>query len=465
MRTYSQLVEAPLMRAKWVANAIAAIKGTPMRKKQSVLHAMSFLLLVTLMGLLQMFVVATVWVAGNSNAGSLDSSFGTGGIVLADLGGFDVSTDVAIHPDGKITIVGTTFGPSTNFVLVQYHPDGTLNQNFGAAGIAITNLGGTDIARALAIHNDKIIVVGESNVAGSNAFVIIRYDSNGNRDSSFGDDGIVMTQITSASDGAWALALQPDGKYVVAGEAHSRFATARYNSNGSLDETFGESGVVREENVGFTATTVRIQPDGKIVVAGRGSGVVMVRYHADGSRDTHFGNNGVVATGPPLDAAWDMVIQPDGKIVAVGGSAFLHDESVFYHMAISRFESDGSSDTGFGDNGTVIVDFGPEMNGALAVELQVDGKLLIAGHSSTAVSTQTFTLVRLLANGELDVTFGENGITNSGTCCRAQALALQSDNKIVVTGYGSGSFLTARFENDTPVTYSESVYLPIVVKP
>lgn len=262
-----------------------------------------------------------------------------------------------------------------------------------------------------------------------------------------------------------ALPLTCQSNLIGAGTGNNRFATVRYHNDGSLDDTFGVNGIVHEEDVGFFASAVGIQNDGKIVVAGLGYGMALIRYHPDGSRDTSFGSNGVIDTGPPLVAAWDMIIQPDGKIVAVGTAAAYEDDTLIHNMIIVRFNHDGSWDTDFGDDGQVILDFGQGHDEALGVALQTDGKILVAGYANTTISAETFTLLRLTTNGELDAGFGEDGITNSGGCCRAQGLTLQDDNKIVVTGYGSNMFLTARFENDPLSAYNDIIYLPAIMKP
>ena len=424
-----------------------------MKLKLFLLGVVSFLMLPVLVELPALLAVNTA-----STPGQLDPTFGVDGIVQTNVGPFDVSTDVAIQPDGKIVIVGTAFGPPpSNFILIRYLTDGTVDQTFGDNGIVITNLSSSDIARKAVIHDGKIVVIGESNAGGNKAVALARYDADGNLDVTFGNNGVVVTPVGFTAEG-WDIARQGDGKYVAVGGADDRFLIIRYNDDGSLDDAFGSNGVVHETDVYTVATSVAIQPNGKIVVAGRANGIGLLRYNSDGSRDSSFGANGFVHTGPPVAAAWDMLIQPDGKIVAVGSYASSIEFPAGLDMVVVRYTSSGDPDTSFGDNGRAILAVSAEADEALGVEQQPDGKLLVAGYSQS----NQFTLLRLTTDGTLDSGFGTDGITGTGACCRAQALALQPDNKIVVTGFGFSDFITARFENDAAGGAQQFVFLPLI---
>ena len=212
---------------------------------------------------------------------------------------------------------------------------GDLDLTFGNGGIV--NTSGNHrllFASAMAIQSDgKIVAVGEG--AGSDwDFAVVRYNTNGSLDSSFGGTGIVITPIRNFPDGALSVAIQTDGKIVAAGYSYNRpgsssFAVVRYNTNGSLDTSFNGTGIVTTYigNPWGLAYSVAIQTDGKIVAAGQsGNGLdndfALVRYNTDGSLDTSFGGTGIVITpvGNSQDRANSVAIQADGKIVAAGTS-------------------------------------------------------------------------------------------------------------------------------------------------
>ena len=216
----------------------------------------------------------------------------------------------------------------------------------------MTVIGDGCIAYSVAIQNNgKIIVVGESWSNSSNVnedFTIVRYDSNGSLDSTFNSDGIVTTDIGSKMDKAYSVAIQDDGKIVVAGYSNNGsdydFAIVRYNSNGSLDTLFSDDGKVTTDlgNSDDYARSVIIQNDGKIVVAGytkSGTSYAdsgMVRYNSNGTLDSSFGDSGKVITDIVENYNYTngIAIQNDGKIVAVGESGDGSD----YAFAIMRYQ-------------------------------------------------------------------------------------------------------------------------------
>jgi uncharacterized delta-60 repeat protein len=263
--------------------------------------------------------------------------------------------------------------------------------------------------------------------------------ADGSLDPSFGTGGKVRTHF-GFDDHAGAVALQADGKLVVAGTAYTdfntvaRFGLARYLPDGSLDTTFDGDGRVITPFAGVTYPTghalarrVAVQDDGKILAVGEladdaGAYIALARYLADGSLDVTFGGDGKVV----VDAGvWpeDMVLQPDGKIVVTGW------------FAVIRLLPDGTLDTTFGTNGVAAT--GLTYNNA--VVLQADGKIVTAGATYDAATSQyRFSLARFESNGAVDATFGVNGrvITHLGGTSWARTLALQPDGKIVAAGSG-----------------------------
>lgn len=303
----------------------------------------------------------------------------------------------------------------------------------------------------------------------------------GDLDPTFGSGGTVVTDFAATPDFAEAVAVQPDGKVVVAGSVGLRdsadFAVARYNTDGSLDQSFGAGGKVRTDFGTLrydVAAALSLQPDGKIVVAGysdAGAGFALARYNTDGSLDTSFGSDGRVVTpfhepvsgGFVLAEANGVAIQPDGKIVAVGTAQQEFILGLSF-VALARYNADGSLDSSFGTGGTVLtgVGFGPGMTaGAVGVAIDDRGgrgiKILAAARvPSTVASNFDFALFRYDADGSLDSTFGTGGkVTTdfgSGSDDVPAALALEPSGRVVVVGgsnaAGNGDFALARFRSD-----------------
>jgi uncharacterized delta-60 repeat protein len=350
-----------------------------------------------------------------SAKGALDQSFGDGGRVTTKFDGNDVSVaDVALQQDGKVVVAGGIYLGSTctSFALARYNPDGSLDHSFGSHGTVTTHFGANDwtaCAFAVAIQPDgKIVAAGSAGApaappgSGPVDFALARYNANGTPDPGFGSDGRVMTDF-GGDDRAAAIALQPDGKLVVAG----RSVVARYNADGSLDRSFGSDGNVA---LGFDAQAVNLQPDGKIVAAGFFPGYgyepwVLARYKSDGSPDSSFGSGGEVATAFSDHNYLEAIqLQPDGKIVAVGTT--LQDPNSWKtDFALARYNPDGSLDASFGGGGKVTTAISPRASGAAAVALQPNGRMVAAGASFTCTYFD-FALVRYKPDGSLDPSFG-----------------------------------------------------------
>jgi len=220
------------------------------------------------------------------------------------------------------------------FALARYNADGSLDTTFGPGGIVTTAVGsGDDVAYALGIQTDgRIVAAGYSYQGGNMDFALVRYNANGSLDATFGPGGIVTTAIGSDNDYARAISIQPDGRIVAAGSSYQGgnedFALVRYKANGSLDGTFGTGGIATTAvESGAYASALGIQSDGRIVAAGYSyNGMhphfALVRYDANGSPDTTFGAGGIVTTmiGSGDNYALALGIQTDGRIVAAGNS-------------------------------------------------------------------------------------------------------------------------------------------------
>ncbi|MCC7067988.1 MAG: hypothetical protein IT523_05995, partial [Burkholderiales bacterium] len=270
--------------------------------------------------------------------GDLDTTFGAGfGMVRTAIGtGIDLGNAIALQPDGKIVVAGYCWnGSDYDFCLARYLANGTLDTSFGSGGTVITPIGSAnDYGRAIALQPDgKIVVAGICRGASDQDVCLARYQANGSLDTSFNLTGKVISPIGSSGESAQAIALQPDGKIVVAGRCYNGnnvdFCLARYHPNGALDTSFDSDGKVITPigSSSNSAGAIALQPDGKIVVAGRcdnggNDDFCLARYQANGTLDTSFGSagNGKVITsiGSGNDQANALALQPDGKIVVAG---------------------------------------------------------------------------------------------------------------------------------------------------
>jgi uncharacterized delta-60 repeat protein len=401
--------------------------------------------------------------------GTLDTSFNLTGKVTTDFGGWsEYARAIAVQSDGKILLAGTS---DYNFAVVRYNTDGSLDTSFNSTGKVLTDLGSrsTDYAFAIAVQSDgRILVAGHSNASGLNDFAVVRYNANGTIDTSFGSAGKVLTDLGSNSwDIASAMALQSDGKILVAGysdgSGSNDFALVRYNTNGTLDASFGSSGKVLTDlgvNSADYIKAVFVQSDGKILVAGpsNASGsddFAVVRYNTDGTLDTSFNSTGKVLTDLGLgsnDQANSIIVQGDGKILVAGTS----NASGTDDFAIVRYNSDGTLDTSFGSGGKGRTDIGASSSDqAYALVMQSDGKISVAGQSN-ASGSDDFALVRYNADGTLDASFNSTGkvLTDfgAGSYEYASAIVKQVDGKIIVAGSsnasGSDDFAVTRYNVD-----------------
>ena len=421
--------------------------------------------------------------------GDLDPTFGTGGKTLTNIGaGAVAGRGMVVQPDGKIVVVGATDlnNPGSDFVVTRYNANGMLDTTFDGDGKVTTDFNNkSDAAFAVALQSDGRIVV--AGVSGTNStdkdFAIARYNADGSLDSSFDGDGRAVTDFGNLNDEAFAVAIAPTGKIVVAGTTSSRnsdFAVARYLANGSLDATFGSGGLVTTDAfcIGVCSNTidrgrgVAIYPDGRIVVAGDAGTVgnpqlrfAIARYLDSGVLDPsiNFGDGKAVLStsgGSSLAMATAMALLPDGKIVVVGGSSQSGNQRTS-GLAAVRFDTNGAGDFSF--NGINVTSLG---NGAISYQLnsvaiQPDGKIVAAGNFGSR-----FLVSRFSPNGGTDIFFGSNGtvmteMNPAASSGGAFAVALQADGKIVAAGHqqsaSGGEIAVARYTPEgCSATFSSS---------
>ena len=383
-----------------------------------------------------------------------DESFGNRGTVYTDFSGRDDTAQaVVVQPDGKIIVGGTihhiyiTSTQGFAFALARYNLDGTLDTSFGTNGKVITPFGyfnglpylyNNGRLSGLAIQPDgKIIASGTS----ADGITLVRYESNGAIDLSFGSNGIAATKIDNVYNiSNRAVAVTPSGKIVVAGsyqnyEEPSHTLLLRYKNDGSIDSTFGLGGKVLSNfsSYGDSANSLIVQPDEKIVVGGGlntvrfASDLLLARYNSDGTLDSSFGINGVntVGFGNWYDYLSSIVQQPDGKIVAAGNSGLQSD----YSPVIVRYDANGKLDETFGNQGTFLQNDKYRLN-ITGVALQSDGKIVVAGYDSYLAR-----VIRFNTDGTVDKLFGIGGIsTAKDSNTTNYAVAIQPDGAIITAG-------------------------------
>jgi uncharacterized delta-60 repeat protein len=338
--------------------------------------------------------------------GRLDRSFGSNGTTTTSWGTHAQAEAVALQPDGKVVVAGQIFYQA-KFALARYEPDGSLDPSFAGNGKQTFPIGEASGAAAVAVQSDgKIVVSGYSSSGASSRVALARLKANGLPDPAFGTDGLTTTPVGLVS-GAEALVLQPDGKIVVggfggSGGGHSKATLVRYDAGGSLDPAFGSGGIATLEGTLSDAEVraLALQPDGKIVAAGNdgGRGLLLARYTPNGTLDQGFGSGGRVLT--ELDGnseATGVAVQPDGKIVAAGRT---RDGSVDTY-AVARYDAAGSLDLSFGRRGVVVSRLAalPKIvRAAAGVVLQADGKIVVGGtlQQLTGGDSPAFGLVRYL---------------------------------------------------------------------
>ena len=344
--------------------------------------------------------------------------------------------------------------------------DGDLDQTFGNGGKVITDFSGrTDIGQAVAVQPDgKVVVVGQSGLNGVFHSALGRYNADGTLDATFGDGGKALVTLDAGGDLLTSVAIMPDGKIVAAGalnqnNANVAFLVARFNSDGSLDATFGNGGktITTFGDPAAQANALLVQPDGKVVLVGHsGAGsyselndFTLARYETNGDLDSTFGNGGKIRTHFAGEAntgtrATDAMLQPDGKIIAVG---HYKTEAVRRQFAVARYMQNGNLDPTFGGDGKVTTILGDFDAYGMAGVLQPDGKVIVGGFKD-ARRNDDFALSRYNADGSVDTSFGNGGsIINDlfgSSDDIVYALATTPDGKLLATGR-TGAYPNFRF--------------------
>lgn len=386
----------------------------------------------------------------NAQAGTLDPDFNGNGIVTGSYSDGNDSTEaLVIQEDGKIIVGGTApLGNNRQMSMSRYNSDGTLDTSFGDNGVVLLSTSFVkSYIKDLAVQPDGKIIFGGyqwNNVTGD--FILGRLNEDGSLDSSFGTDGIAVLDSGIEEVGK-SMALLDNGKIIISGDMADHFGMARVNPDGSLDTSFGDNGFVRT-TFAFSsyAYGISIGDTGNIVLSGMVESfdyggtfkMGLASYLEDGSLNTEFGDGGmkIVTIGDDLEFGVKNVQLPDGKIL-LSGHYFVGNTDLRYHIGVVRLNPDGSLDTTYGDNGVARFFWLDEGQNYLNDMVLHNGDLYLAGHS-LGNGNEYFAIAKLDADGQLDESFGENGLIYSnaefGTADSAKRIAVHKDNKIVITG-------------------------------
>lgn len=401
--------------------------------------------------------------------GDIDPSFSGDGRVTTDFGGSDLARDVAIQPGGKVIAVGE--GPRRGVIaMARYFPSGLLDPTFGVGGKVRSPFGPAQAtgAEGVALQADGKIVVAGRCCGGDMA--VARFTANGAPDPSFAGDGVKEVSFGSED---WyqgegrAVAIAPGGKIVVVGsslyESGSNFGAARLNPNGQLDRTFAGDGTA-EENAfpnalrPFSrAEDVAIQPDGRIVLAGTAAEtgsddrIALVRFLSDGKPDRSFSDDGLVRTGFGRGGeaqAYGVDLQRDGRIVVAGSVA---PEEPYYRPAVVRYLRNGNLDRTFAGDGLQATKFGGR-GGSFQDVAVADGRIVAAG--SAVAGPGRMAIARYRISGRLDRGFSGDGRKTIGFGStgpdRAYGVALYGNGRVVAAGAdrkpGGSDFAVARLK-------------------
>lgn len=346
----------------------------------------------------------------------------------------------------------------------------TLDPSLGGSGQVVTSVAGTGHA-VLRQPDGKFLIVGARNVTGQGSnFALLRFHGDGAADTAFGANGVVTTDFggQGLNDYGYAVALQDDGKIVVAGISDSRFAVARYTSAGALDTTFATGGRFTWSDGAPSfmcwhgGRGIAIQPDGRILIGGSvdggggslldvdGDQVALLRLTAAGTLDATFGQNGVAVVDlGGADRARSVLLQPDGRIVLSGNSGS--------QVALVRYLSSGQPDFSFGDGGATFTGLDGYAAYGYAAAQQADGRIVVAGYAREGTANRQFLVARYDADGHLDPTFGAGGVSLTDVQLGdevADDVAIQEDGRIVVVGKST------RASEDGGYAFALARYLP-----
>jgi len=398
----------------------------------------------------------TICVSNNSasSAGTIDSTFGDNGFVINYPPAYYPNWEsLAVQQDHKIVAVNFGYGGN----VLRFNYDGSLDSSFGDSGIIELPI--DFISEQLVLDSDnRILVVGSQNNFYEE---VLRFNSNGTPDSSFGTNGQAIFGIAGVSD-VPTMAIDTQGKVLFPDnytKSGSSMHVVRLNSNGLPDSTFSNDGIADIPSLtlffyNYEKGSMIVQPDDKPLIAATTNNpyddFAIVRLNANGTMDSGFGNNGIATasftTISPGDYATDIALQVDGKIVEVGAAG--------NQMGIARFNTDGTLDSTFGNSGEVMFQVDDLITIANAVAIQNDSKILVAGTAYNGGNHDKIALLRLNSDGSIDSTFGNDGYVRTSYECNetfGNDVAIDG-NKIYIGGGTSETYsgyeCLVRYNND-----------------
>ncbi len=411
-------------------------------------------------------------VAAASSSSPLDQTFGSSGVATLAVAGQTVHAfGGTAQTDGKAIVAGATTtsnGNGTDFFVARVGVNGRLDPAFGGSGELATDVAGLhqdDLADTATVANDGATLVGGSTTTagGTYSAVVARYRPDGSLDTTFASNGFyIHAYPDGASNAVFAeevsgIAVDSSGRivFVVPDLDGSGFAVTRLHADGSVDTTFGTQGTV---SVGCGcdeefASTVLVQPDGKIDIGGSALGTVRVwRFTSagleDGVMSGPFDPNGSIAT------AWGMVEQPDGQIVVAGGIGFTGGASSNEAFALTRFTPDGQLDTSFGTDGIAAVQLGLHDDEAESLVANPDETLTAVGVEGVTETASTWTtrfaVVHFTKDGALDPKFGSTGVARGPGTGFATGAAILGDGRVYAFGYRGAAAQVMRFTAAPP---------------
>jgi len=395
---------------------------------------------------------------------TLDATFGDWGRVTSRF--FSQVSAIALDASGRIVVGGSRpRGSYADFAIARYKPDGSLDGAFGGGGqvsIEFPMLGSVNRCHAVAIDREgRIVAAGSTEASGHDDFAVARLKPDGRLDETFGWHGLVSTDLSGQDkdDVARAIAIDDDGRIILAGYAASRFALACYGPDGSLTPTFGAGGLVTTafgEGSYDIANAVVIGSAGRIVAVGETDAAgtmdfALARYTPDGTLDATFGTDGRVTTdfsgGESYDKAYAMALDADSRIIAAGVTSPDHE----FDFALARYAPDGRLDSSFGAGGLATTHLsGPAgQDEAHALVVSADGRIVVAGtsiESDEGVLGSTYlSLVRYDSHGRLDEGFGTGGVAATAIAGNYPEVALDDEARILLAAATEDGLVLARY--------------------
>jgi len=402
----------------------------------------------------------------------IDTSFGVDGVALVDTTAAEMEAQSgALTASGQIVLGGRVDRPvqGLNLAIVRLNSDGSVDTSFGVAGLVETQIvnESSDVVTDIMVVGTDLLVAATSQDLGD--FVVLRFDVNGDPVTTFGTSGQVQVDFNGLVDQAFSLAMQ-QGDILLGGSARSAVLSESNNigllrllSNGNLDPSFADAGVL---DLGLTGPARSIVKD---AAARADGGMVSVFWSGPSFSSRDFGLIGTLVNGEPdpdfgdggfarldfdndEDTVEGVAVQPDGRIVAVG-AVKASGSTQGTDFGIARFMPDGSLDTDFGSNGKVVVDMDNDTDTAREVHILADGRILVAGEGQffNSGGDGDLVVIRLLADGTLDTSFGVDGVARADSGATFEftfAMTTLQSGVIVVGGTASSDFVLAAFNAD-----------------